>query len=300
MSWAKRNLYFLICCIVAVVLLLAAGWYCYSEWQANSTNWDQLNGAYTQLKTISDKKPNAGNEKVDNIGAAREQTKEALQRVADVRKFFKPVPTIPADTNKLDDRTLGRAVRETIGQLRSGAQQHNVAVPPDFAFSFSLQQAKTAYDPQSWGLLARELGEVKSICDTLYGARVIALDSIQRERSADDINPSQSATQPDYVDSGSVTNATTIISPYQVTIRCFTTELGGVLSGFANGQRTVIVKTLAIQPEESMYGGGEPNAMQPNMPVVTARGGLPVVIDEKKLKVTMLLEFVKALPEQGK
>lgn len=299
MSWAKRNLYFLICCVIAVVLLGAAGWYCFSQSQANNSNWEQLNSDYQQIQQITEKSPNAGNEKVDNIAAAREQTKEVQQRVAEVRKFFKPVPPIPADTNKLDDRTLAFAVQKTIAQLRSGAQQHNVLVTPEFAFSFSLQQTKAAYDPQSWPQLARDLGEVKAICETLYGARVIALDSIQRERTADDGSGAMSAGGADYVDSTSVTNETTIITPYQVTFRCFTTELGSVISGFANGQRTIIVKTIAIQPEEAMPGMeamAQPNATM----AAAARGGLPTVIDEKKLKVTMFLDFVKALPEQGK
>ena len=30
------------------------------------------------------------------------------------------------------------------------------------------------------------------------------------------------------------------------------------------------------------------------------RGGLPTVIDEKKLKVIMLLDFVKIVPAQGR
>jgi hypothetical protein len=300
MSWAKRNLYFLISAIVAVALLGAAGWYCYTSLQANAANWEQLNQAYTQLEAIASKNPGAGNKSVNNIQTARDQTKEAGARIATARKFFTPIPGIP-NTNHFDDRMIVFAVRETIAHLRAAAAQHNVALPVDFAFSFSLQQGKVVYDSKSWEQLSKQLGEVKVICDVLYGSRVAALDSIQRERTSDDLNATQTASQADYVDSISVTNNNIAITPYQVTFRCFTPELGTVLGSFANLPHTVVVKTLTIQPEDlsSMAEGGM-SQMGGNMRPPATAGGLPVVIDEKKLRVTMLLDIVKMLPEAGR
>ena len=98
----------------------------------------------------------------------------------------------------------------------------------------------------------------------------------------------------------------------------FYPQLGTVLANFANQSHTVVVKTLNIQPadlapggmgEMSQYAGGayvpgynrEGGAyggMTP--PVATRPGALPTIIDEKKLKVTMLLDFVKILPAQGR
>jgi hypothetical protein len=305
MSWAKRNLYFLISCIAAVVLLGAAGWYCYSEWQSNNANWEQLNQAYAQLTTIATKPVGAGNETVDNIKAAKEQTAEVKTRVAEMEKLFTPVRGIP-NTNHFEDRMLAFAVRDTIAQLRRDAQQHNVTLlQPDFAFSFSLQAGKTVYDPNSWDQLSKQLGEVKTVCDTLYACRVISLEAIQRERTADESGPTAAASsQPDYLDSTSITNGNTVITPYQVTFQCFTPELGSVLSSFANQAHTIVVKTLDIQPADTV--NGMDNGMQGGMggggvqPPVNSRGGLPVVIDEKKLKVIMLLDFVKIVPAQGR
>ncbi|HWD90722.1 MAG TPA: Amuc_1100 family pilus-like protein [Verrucomicrobiae bacterium] len=306
MSWAKRNLYFLISAVVAVALLGAAGWYCYTSWQANNANWEQLNGAYSQLESISGKNPGAGNNTVNNIETARTETKDVRERIATARKFFRPVPSIP-NTNHFDDRMMAFAVRETIARLRSSAAQHNVLLPVDFAFSFSLQQQKVVYDPKSWDQLSKQMGEIKAICDVLYNARVASLDSVQRERTADDINTMQGGGggQPDYVDSISVTNNNNIVvTPYEVTFRCFTPELGAVLSGFANLPHTIVVKTMTIQPEElTSAGEGMPGMMggaYGNQRPIAAAGGLPVVIDEKKLKVTLLLDFVKMLPEGGR
>jgi predicted negative regulator of RcsB-dependent stress response len=122
MSWAKRNLYFLISCIVAVVLLGAAGWYCWSSHDAYNANTEKLKAAYDQMKQFADKKPGPGNDQVDNIKTAREETDQAKQRVAELAKFFTPVKGIP-NTNKFDNRVLAFAVRETVTQLRKAARR---------------------------------------------------------------------------------------------------------------------------------------------------------------------------------
>ena len=174
MSWAKRNIYFLVSCIIAVVLLGAAGWYCWSSYSANNSNWSQLESAYGKLKELADKPTGPGNDEVDNIKAAKEQTEQAKQRVLEMEKLFTPVRGIP-ETNKFNDRMLAFAVRETVSQLRSAAQAKTVTLPnQDFAFSFSLQMGKTIYDANSAEMLSKEMGEVKTICDTLFGARVLA------------------------------------------------------------------------------------------------------------------------------
>jgi len=320
MSWAKRNLYFLISCIVAVVLLGAAGWYCWTSYGANNDNWGKLTEAYSQMKQLAGKNPGPGNETVDNIKTAKEQTEEAKKRVAELEKFFTPVKGIP-DTNKLDNRMLAFAVRETVAQLRKEAQDKGVVLPgagmgmpgmppvvSDFAFSFTLQVGKTVYDPNAFDMLAKQMGEVKTICDTLFGARILNIDAVQRERTSDDANQQISAQ--DYTDSISLTNGNTVITPYQVTFECFTPQLGLVLASFANQPHTIVVKTLNVQPVDVMmggmeggrdmnnpygtpaYGAGQPSAGRP--------GALQTIIDEKKLKVIMLLDFIKITPAPGR
>ena len=337
MSWAKRNLYFLISCIVAVVLLGAAGWFCYSEWQGNNQSWEALNQAYSQLNELNNKPITANKE---NVEAARSQVKDIQALDSSLRKFLSPISPIP-NTGKIDDRTLAFAVRETISQLRVEAGP-NITLPQDYAFSFSAQQDKAVYVQQSWGQLAQQLGEVKTICDILYSNRIISLDGIQREHTADDL--SATAQQPDYLDYTSVTNGYTVLTPYQVTFGCFDTELGGVLASFANQPYGIMVRTLEVEPAEMAAmemnyqpqvptyqypapgtapfrggapyrgGGGVPYrgvaAPPPVMPAAPAVsppagnlpmvGGLPVIVDEKRLKVTMLLEVVKISSTQSR
>jgi hypothetical protein len=270
------------------------------------------------------KNPGPGNETVDNIKAAKEQTDQVKQRVAQMEKFFTPVKGIP-DTNKFSERAIAFAVRETVGQLRKAAQDKGVVIPtmnPEFAFSFSLQMGKTTTEPTAAEALSKELGEVKTICDVLFNARILQLDSVQRERTPDDANLQQTPLQPDYEDSASLTSGNTVITPYQVSFLCFTPQLGAVLASFANQSHTIVVKTLSIQPADQVPGGGgyggyvgggapggyggypppgggygENPAMQPG---VARAGGLATMIDEKKLRVNMLVDFIKINPAQGR
>ena len=306
MSWAKRNLYFLISCVVAVALLLAAGWYAYSEWQGSDEASGLLTQAYAQLNDFGNKSvtPNA-----ENIDAAKKEAKQAQELADGLRKHLIPIPSIP-NTNNVDDRILAAEVRNTVRQLTTAAEANHVNLAVlDYGFSFSAQRDKVAYAASARDQLARELGEVKVICGVLFSNRIDSLDLLQRERTADDA--AATTTQNDYLDALSVTNNDTIITPYQVSFSCFDAALSEVLAGFANQPYGIMVRTLEVTPvgettggelvmNPQIPGGGErfipPNPATPP----TTRGGLPVVVDEKKLRVTMLLELVRIVPMPGK
>jgi hypothetical protein len=78
-------------------------------------------------------------------------------------------------------------------------------------------------------------------------AKINALDAIRRERvpgSPDDL----SGPATDYVDRQSTTNEFAVISPYEITFRCFTPELAGVLAGFAQSRYGLVVKAINAEP----------------------------------------------------
>lgn len=319
MSWAKRNLYFLISCVLAVALLGAAGWYCYSEWQANDASRASLEEAYGKLKEFG-KGPVTPS--TENIEAANKEARRAQELADGLRKHLVQIPSIP-DTTNIDDRILTPAVRGTIAQLALSAEANHVTVPLDFAFSFSAQKDKVVFAAAGRDQLARELGEVKVICDVLLSNRIDSLELLQRERTADDAIAAATASQNDYLDSISVTNNNTIITPYRVTFLCFDAALSSVLTGFANQPYGIMVRTLEVGPADltgtemgtapmsmpermgpgGMGPGGVPNqypGVNPAAPGLGSRGGLPVVVDEKKLRVSMLLELVRIVPTPGK
>jgi len=340
MSWVKRNLYFLIGGIVALVLLGAAGWYLYSKLDLNNTILANLNQAYADLKALNDKTPNPGGE---NIKIAKDQRKELLDYMGRAGKYFQRIPPIP-DLPKKTDRDFASALNRTIDQLRRDSTNASVNLQENYNFSFQAEKLKINFDGRGLEPLSTQLGEVKAICDVLFQARINALDGLRRERvSADDA----SGPATDYLGENSTTNAQAILTPYELTFRCFSPELASVLAGFASSPNGLIVKTLNVEvagtvPSEmssapppqvapvyvqppqptvsaeaaerarygmdprygmaNRYGEGGPKFPQPPQqqyaPVAAAPkggGGLPVVVDEKQLRVTLQLVVVKLI-----
>lgn len=353
MSWVKRNLYFLIGGVVALVLLGAAGWYLYSKWDLNNTNLANLNQAYADLKALNDKNPNPGG---DNIKIAKEQKKELVDYAGRARKYFQRIPQIP-DLPKKTDRDFASALSRTIDQLRRDSTNASVNLQENYNFSFTAEKLKINFDTRGLEPLSTQLGEVKAICDILFQARVNALDGLRRERvSTDD----QSGPATDYLGENSTSNALAVLTPFEVTFRCFSPELAAVLAGFASSPCGWIVKSINVevagtlptettaavttaptpppiptyvppqpaQPNVSaeaaemrrygmnVGGYGQPNrgygegsaryqspyprpqvpyVAQPTAAAPRGAGGLPVVVDERQLKVTLQLVAVKLL-----
>jgi hypothetical protein len=343
MSWVTRNLYFLIGGVVALVLLGAAGWYLYSKLDLNNTNGANLKQAYADLKALNDKNPNPGGE---NIKIAKEQRKELLDYMNRAAKYFQRIPPIP-DLPKKTDRDFASALNRTIDQLRRDSTNASVNLQENYNFSFQAEKLKINFDPRGLEPLSAQLGEVKAICDVLFQARINALDALRRERvSADDT----SGPATDYLGENSTTNGLAIMTPYEMTFRCFSPELAAVLAGFASSPNGLIVKTINVElagtlptemastptpvtptrvytpppptlsgaelemrrygmdPRSGMgnrYGEGsqkfqsfpqpQPQYVAPVAAAPKGGGGLPVVVDEKQLKVTLQLVAVKLI-----
>src|ERR1051326_2970894 len=350
MAWIKRNLGFLIGTVVAVVLLGVAGWYGYSKFQLNDENYQKLEEGHAKLKEASNRNPHPGDEKVNNIQTAKDQTKQVRDFMAKCRKYFQRIPPIP-DMPKVSSQDFTAALSQTIAQLQHEATNSSVALPPDFGFSFQAERPLLTFASGSLEPLSVQLGEVRAICDILFKAKVNSIENIRRERVSDDDAKGPST---DYLELKSVTNELAIISPYEVTFRCFSSELASVLSGFGASPYSLIVKTINVEqapittpeptaitavqqpvytqpqgptPEQirrqkmsedqmmrdryNLSGGSSrygptPAAPAPAVIVPTgptppaARGGLPTVLDEKQLKVSIMLSVIKLIPSKEK
>jgi hypothetical protein len=363
MSWIKRNLYFLIGSALALALIGLAGWFLYAKWQLNGENLAKLNADYATLGDLNSKKPHPGNDKIDNIAAALNQTTQLLAFKEKARAHFQrilPIPDVPG--TQLTDQGFATNFSRTISQLQRDATNASIALPADYCFSFQAQARKLSFVPGSLESLSVQLGEVKAICDVLFQAKINTIDSIRRERiSPDDLTSSGSG---DYLPDKSTTNAQAIITPYELTFRCFSQELGNVIAGFASSPYSIVVKALNVEglsanalldlgvgpaapvaaappiasvpaavssPEADaakrqqeaaaaarryarygMPGGGRmsprPNAPQatppprpaaalvgprPGAPSAPAKTGPAIALDEKQLKVVMLVSIVK-------
>jgi hypothetical protein len=294
MGWIKRNLFFAIGGIVALLLLGAAGYYDYASWSHNGTTFDKLNEIYGQLKTLGAEKPGPGNAKVDNIKAAKDDEAVVRDWINQTGNFFKPISPIP-DSPEVTSEAFAAALRRMIDQLQHEAETASVLLPPKYGFSFEAQRSIVKFAPGSLQSLAVQLGEVKTISEVFFASRVNSLDGIQRVRVSDD---DTAGPQTDYVNDVSVTNNLAAITPYVVTFRGFSGELASVLGGFAVSPHGFIVKGINVQPAGAAAPGDNsvPTGQPPTM--VAKKGGFPTVLNEQLLRITLAIDIVKPLPRK--
>lgn len=307
MGWIKRNLFIVIGVVVTLGLLGAGGFYIYKGLSRNADAAAKLNEIYESLNSIHQQKPAPGNEKVDNTQIARDQDKQLRDWIVGAGKYFQPIPAIPA--SGVSSATFAGALRRTIDTLQHEADDAGVALPPKYDFSFSTERPLVKFADGSLEPLAEQLGEIKTIAEAVYSARVNALDGIQRVRvSADDAAGSQA----DYIDEHPVTNDLAVVTPYVVTFRCFTPEISRVVGAFATASNTFLIKSINIQPAMSVavagaapadmpgrFGGesgGVPPPAQPIQPM-PGKGGLQTVLKEQLLRVSLEVGLVKLLPK---
>lgn len=313
MAWIKRNLFFVVGGTVALMLLGGAGYYIYAGYSRNSAAFDKLNEIYGTLQNLAQQKPAPGNEKINNTQIAKDQEKQVREWINEGANYFKPIPAIPASIG-VSSEAYAAALRVTVDHLQHEADNAGVLVPPKYDFSFSAQRPLMKFAAGSLDPLAAQLGEVKAICEILFAARINSLDSIQRVRVSDD---DATGPQSDYLDEHPVTNDLAILTPYVITFRSFTPELARVLAGFATASNAFIVKSINVQPAGAASGqspdmSASPNsgfppmrmpgefAMPPATPQpqsTTTRNGLPTVLKEQLLRITLEVELVKLLPK---
>lgn len=311
MAWIKRNLYFLLGGVIALVLLGMAGFYLFTQNARSNGLTAKLDESYGVLSQLNSQKPHPGNRKIDNIKTAKEQHQRLRGFIRNAGKFFAPIPPIPAlpESGGIKDETFAAQLRNTIEQLQKTATNASVTLPPRYDFSFSAIKAKILFASGSLQPLSVQLGEVKTLCDVLFAAKINALDSIRRVRvSPDDKDV------PDYTELPARTNVMAVLTPYEVTFRCFSSELAQVLTGFAYSPHGFIVKTIATDPVTANAPTVDPaTGASPGVPaypgtpgfspgpaypgaapsVAPGKGGLPTVLNERPLRVTMVVEVVK-------
>jgi hypothetical protein len=327
MGWIKRNLFFVVGGVLALVLLGGAGFFIYSSWSSNSAASEKLNEIYSKLADLSQSPQQPGNGTTDNAETAKQQAHQEQQWIANASKYFTPIPAIPPGT-PVPSADFAEALRQTMDSLQHEAEGASVTLPPQCSFSFSAQRALVRF-AGSLDPLAVQLGEVKAISEVLFAARINSFDSIQRVRVSDD---DTQGPQADYTSLQPKTNDLAIITPYVVTFRSFTPELARALAGFASAPYPFIVRSVLVQPAgpsatsdangvtPGLYGGmpgadgltdaqraaryryanpGQrvppPTMAQPQS--LPGKGGLQTVLKEQLLTIKLEVDIVRLVPK---
>ena len=263
MAWIKRNLFFVIGSVVALVLMGMAGWYSYSKWNLNNEVLANLNADYQALRELNSKPILPGDKKIDNIKIAKDQKKEVEAVIQKARDYFRVIPRIP-DEPKISDHDFSGALSRTIDQLQRDATNASVALPENYSFTFQAQKSKISFAAGSLDRLAAKLGEIKSICEILFQSKINSLENIRRERiSSDD----STGPQTDYLNEKTVTNELAVVTPFELTFKCFSTELASVLSGFAASPNGLIVKSINVEAAPPTATADQPGAGPGFVPV---------------------------------
>src|SRR5208337_4542882 len=264
MAWIKRNLYFVILMVVALILMGAAGWYLFSSYTLNANEYSQFQEAYAKLKTLNDQTPNPGEKgagKVDNVQAALDQEADLLKFIDRTHVYYlriKPIPDLP----QVMDHDFATALSLTIAQMQRAASNASVSLPNDqYGFSFEAERQLMVFDAKGLSPLSVQLGEVKTILDILFEAKVNSLDGLRRER----VSPDDSGAETAYLDLKSTTNSLSVLTPYELTFRGFSAEIAAVLSGFANSPYGIVVKSINVEQAPASEEAPPPTAATTTM-----------------------------------
>lgn len=327
MPWIKRNLFFVAGGLVALVLMGFAGFFFFSNWKKDKAISDELNQQISELNRLYNADPYPD---TNNISAAKQDERRVREFSKNAHKLFVPIPPY----QKTDDRGFNNLLLNTIYELQTGASNAGVELPPNYAFTFTAQSGKLTFTPGSIEPWTAQLSEIKTICNILFDAKINALEGMRRVPvSVDD----QTAGGMDYLTATIVTNDISIVTPYEVSFRSFSAEIGAVMDGILRATNCLVVKSLNVEPSKVPVGGVNPENPYPTttpgynpayqqgrygaardtfesrygspelrgLPApnpLTGRPALPnvptVFLTEKPLHVTMLIDVVKLKPPQ--
>jgi hypothetical protein len=259
----------------------------------------------------------------ENVSAAKEQLARISQYLTNTTRYI-GTPIKPKDYTSTI--FLGM-LEETVAGLRNGAQAAKTTIPTNYYFSFAAQKEKGQFASNTMTYVVAQIEDVKAICDVIYNAHIYELLAIQRSPvTADDTNAVSTHTSDYLATKRTSTTEFTTVYPYVVSVRCAAQELADTLEGFARAPYGFFVKWVRVEPGEvppegEDAGGGSvrsdftrrygprgrygPSAADPTTPEAllaaqAAAKKVGVILKEKPLKVTIMLEVIRGLAPDSK
>lgn len=247
MPWLKRNLFLVVGGLVALGLLGFAGYFLFSKIQQNRTVTEQLDATTAELQALLDRKPFPGEE---NIEAAKEESKKLRGFAVDMQRFFPP--TLNA-TNEITERQFRQLLDTVIDDLQKGAERAGVELPAtNYWFTFAAQKPMVTFPTNVISPLTSQLLEIKTLCEILFDAKVVALENLKRSTVA-----TEDSGFTDYMTNKPVTNDYSIATPYEVTFKGFSAELASVFEGILRSPLCLVVKSISVDQSDAAQQGDQ-------------------------------------------
>ena len=284
--------------------MLGAGYFLYSNLSDSSAASDELTGAAAELQTLQSKDPYPSRE---HIQEAKDQQKQAQELLGKFNTTFAPFPPVAKTSEKEFKSLLDRSII----QLQLAATNAGVGLPPEYSFSFSAITSKLNFPPENIEPWIVQLQEIKALCDIVYRSKVDFFESLRRVPVGDEQGGA------DYLGTTSVTNGNTVTTPYEIQFRAFSPEIAAVLEGFMHATNCFVIKNVDILPSTGLdlsslgapSEGGYAQVRRPrgrggrgevdnsaDLAAQALRAGPAaptVILSEKKLHVTMLVQIIK-------
>jgi len=309
MAWLKRHLILAIGGLIALGLLGTGTWYLLGNITRNDEVAKELDDQKHRLEELFARDPFPHR---TNIDAAKREIARMQSVIAQARQSFTPVPY--TNVTGLAFKTL---LDNTLDELQKKADKSSVTLPKNYEFSFAAQKKGLKFSSAIFPKINIQLAEVRTICNILFDSKINELVNVKRVRISSDDPPGS----PDYLDNRSdETNQITgaVLSPYQVELRCFSSELAAAMEGLSKSAHGLLVKAPLVDVAPAQPGmpnpgqpapiprvpnplppgpGGNPPkpGARPRPPgaAVAPKEGLETVLNEKLLKVILLIEVVK-------
>ncbi len=309
MPWIKKNLWFVVICGAGFGLLGLAGFFVYSQYNKDGAVAVELADATEQFKALNSKKELPGDQKNNNIEAAKKENIRLSDFSTRVTSYLAPA-NVPTNLNNLN---FSVRLNESISRMRLEAGRINVVLPTtpktnDYWFTFASQ--KSAVEYKGIENMAAQLYDIEGIVKILFDARVHSIAQLKRPPATPD-EPNNG----DFLTRNAKTNDSAIVTPYEVTFTGFSSELARVMQGLANATNCFVVRTLGVAqapapaagksaavvaPAPMMmnqYGGGRYGdrygGMMPQMATAPKAKAPNALLDESKLRITLQLDSVR-------
>jgi hypothetical protein len=245
MAWIKKHLVLLIVALVSLGVLGYAVFFVQQKKTADEEVAAQLDDAAQKFHDLISRKVHPGNEKQDNIKAAKEELVKLRSFMDEMRDYLKG----PQLSTNINNQVFRATLDTSIAELRREAEEAGVTLPnTNYWFTFNQYKTTVDFKNEAKGLAA-ELEDIKDIMRVVDKARVHSLVAFKRVPVSENDNFGTADYLPNRYPR---TNDWAISTAYEVTFQGFSSELARVMEGLANAKQCFVVKSIGVAqaPEE--------------------------------------------------